>query len=597
MSGVHKLFAEFSKGWLGDLKDRKHTWPEERFQGRILVLLLFLGLVLRIVHWKLTAIMFNDGPTFIGIAKSFHEGRWAEAFAADFHPAYSFFIYLTYFLIPDWELAGVTVSILASTLSVGGVYLFLRHAFGFRLAWMGTLIYAVQPHALRYGADVQSEGLYLLFFLVGVALLWRAFDEERWGFAAWAGVASGLAYLTRPEGLGLVIAGLMIAAMGLARRRWRLGPCVVWCTALSLSALVVMAPYLFLLHAQEGSLTLTKKKSLVRMAHLESVMIPKESKPIRSVKPADKPELTPEQKKARQERMREQRLNKKKVKAKVAIPKPESKPKAPWKHPPEKRAPSSMDRVAENLRFIGMCACDVLHECFSTMRIEIALAMIGILFLGFQPGKRALFHLVFPLLYFPILVSLRADAGYVAGRHVFPGLIFFSGYAALGVPVLGRLLIHPFTRGRQVSEGRLLRASFGLGLAILLCFSLGKQLQPHRENTLAVRRAAEWLQAQELPGGPVFTGRSRVAFYAATPYVPLAAFAPFPKGESDYYVIIREEKTSLFPSIARAIQSNTLDELHCETAGEYRACVYGRARLDDRHGEMKEGGGEQPPSS
>ena len=143
----------------------------------------------------------------------------------------------------------------------------------------------------------------------------------------------------------------------------------------------------------------------------------------------------------------------------------------------------------------------------------------------------------------------------------------------------------------------MIRASLGVGLAILLCFSLGKQLRPHRENTLAELRVAEWLKARELPEGPVFTGRSRVAFYAATPYIPLKAFAPFPKGQSDYYVIIRGGKIPLFPAIERAIREKTLSELHCETEGKYRACVYGRAQLDDIHDELKEGEGEQPPSS
>ncbi len=597
MGGVPELFEEFSKGWLGDLKDREHTWPEARFQGRILALLLLLALVLRILSWKLTAVMFNDGPTFIGIAQSFHEGRWAEAFAADFHPAYSFFVYLTYFLIPNWELAGVTVSILAGTLSVGWLYLFLRHAFGLRLAWIGTLIYAVQPYAVRFSADVQSEGLYLLFFIGGIALLWQAFDEERWGLAAGAGVSSALAYLTRPEGLGIVIVGFMIVAIGLARRQQRLGPSLVGCTVLLLSAFVVMSPYVALLHAQEGSLTLTKKKSLVRLAHIESVKPSGEVDSIRSVDPADKPERTFEQKKKRLESRRERQLRKWKAKYQINIPLQEAKPRAPWKNPPEERAQSFTGRAVESLRFILLGTCDVLHECSSRMRVEIMLAIIGILFLGFQPGKRALFHLAFPLLYFPILLSLRVDSGYVSGRHVFPGMILLSGYAALGVPVLGSLLLHPFFRGRQVSEARMMRMSLGLGLAILLCFSLGKQLRPHRESKLAERQVAEWLQARELPEGPVFTGRSRLAFYAATPYIPLKAFAPFPEGESDYYVIIREGEIALFPTIERAIRENTLGELHCERAGEDRACVYGRTRLDDNHGELKEGEGEQPPSS
>ncbi|MBW2713056.1 MAG: glycosyltransferase family 39 protein, partial [Deltaproteobacteria bacterium] len=409
MEALRKLFTELSNGSLGQLKNRDTAWPEARFQGRILALLLLLALTMRTLHWKMTAVMFNDGPTFIGIAQDFAEGKWAHGLAADFHPAYSFLIYLAHFLIPDWELAGATVSILAGTLSLACLYSFIRHAFGLRQAWIGGLIYAVQPYAVRFSGDVQSEALYLLFLLGAIALLWRALDEDRLGLAVLAGVSSGLAYLTRPEGLGVVVVGFILIAISLVRRKRTFASSLTWCGALLLSALFVMSPYLVALQKQEGSLTLTKKKSLVELAQLEK------RKPVEGVKLQKPPGKTLE-KKARQLRKRERELAQLYWQYELRIPDQETLRRAPWKYSLEARSPDLIGRWGENLRYVRKCAYDVLRESFSTMRVEMALALIGILLLGFKAGPRAGFHLVFPLLYFPILIALRLAAGYVSSR-------------------------------------------------------------------------------------------------------------------------------------------------------------------------------------
>lgn len=596
MEGLRKRFEGLSGSEFQKLIDVRTEWPEARFQGRILGGLLALAFVLRVVHWKLTAVMYNDGPTYIDTAIDFYEGNWAAGFSAVYHPAYSFLIYLMHFLISDWETAGVMVSILAGTLSVACLYTLLRCAFGLRVAWLGALVYAVQPYAVRFSADVQSEGLYFLFFLGAAALLWRGFDEGRMGLVAGAGALSGLAYLTRPEGLGVVVVAFVVAAVLILRRELEIKRGVGICATLVLSAFLVMAPYLHMLWSQEGSISLTRKKSVSGLVNVSNQEAPK----VKNARLELNKEERQEEKAARQKKKREvpmgqriQKQNKIKSKYRVGIPPGRQRARPPWETSLADRSPRGLERLSENLKFLWICVYDMLREGFSTQRIEMAFALIGIFILGGRPGKRGWFLLGFPLVYFSLLLLLRLEAGYVSNRHVYPVLIFLSGYAALGIPSLGRLLLTPFLRDRDWSERKIMRRSLYVGIAILLCFSLGKQLRPYRGTKLAERQVAQWVQEQGWVDPLVFSSRSRVAFYADVAYVPMRALGKIRKGDDNYYVIIQDEARPEFPALEKAIRKNLMIEIHCDTVGENRACVLGRTGADSITGtersDLKEG--------
>ena len=84
----------------------------------------------RIARWAVTAVMFNDGPVFLALAKALAAGDWQAALAHPFHPLYPLSIVAAQAVVPDWETAAVAVSILAGTAAVGCLYAFVRAAFG-----------------------------------------------------------------------------------------------------------------------------------------------------------------------------------------------------------------------------------------------------------------------------------------------------------------------------------------------------------------------------------------------------------------------------------------------------------------------------------
>ena len=145
----------------------------------------------------------------------------------------------------------------ALLLAVGGVLLGMadsilvtRAAMAAVIFWIGALLLAVHPRAVEYSGDVQSDGLYLALFLGAVACLWRALSRGSLPAAAATGGLAGLAYLTRPEGLGLVLVAYGLGALQLVARTWSFSRLTRFGVALGLGLAFTSSPYLLALRAQ-----------------------------------------------------------------------------------------------------------------------------------------------------------------------------------------------------------------------------------------------------------------------------------------------------------------------------------------------------------
>jgi hypothetical protein len=398
------------------------------------------------------------------------------------------------------------------------------------------LALAVHPYAVRFSADVQSDGLYLALFLAAVLALWVALRNREAALAGWAGALSGLAYLTRPEGVGVALLGGFLGGLraldGGARGRW-----AGWLAALGAGCLVVMAPYLISIRVETGHWHLTKKKPLELVSLLDEEGGAAGSSPAGSM---PTPSLL------------------------------ESAPGQPASLPPPPPEASSPARRPVLLRF--------LSTLVSTLRPELlVLLLCGIYISWGRPGWRALFVSAFLGLYLAVLLGLALH-GYVSRRHVLPPLVLTFGYAALGLPVLGETLVSIGGRALRRKVAPPPGLALGVGLVCLLAPSLGKELRPHDHAGLAERRAAEWLRGEGLAPGPVAASKDRVAYYADAPFVPLR---PAPdtglvadlKARGARYLIV-EEDGGEGSRAARRAHEGGLPLLHQLEAGGREAWVY-----------------------
>ncbi len=430
--------------------------------------------------------MFNDGPEFLALTQAFAVGDWARALGHDYHPLYPFATLVVGLVTgatgDGYVSAAIAVSVLSGTVAVGCLYAFLRSAFGLPAAWIGALALAVHPYAVRFSSDVQSDGLYLALFLAAVALAWAALRGRRPALAGWAGALSGLAYLTRPEGVGVALASGAVAGLAALRGEGKRLCWLGWIAALFGGLALVAAPYLVSLRLQTGTWELTRKKSVARFAGFEA-----------PPPAAEAPEVAPAP----------------------------GMPAAGAPGPP----PGEPDAI-RRAGHLGPVSADFLRTLVSGARIEILLLLgLGLFASRGRPGPRAVFVGALVGLYGCVLAALAWRYGYVSHRHVLPPLTLLFGWVGLGVPVAGGALLALAQRLRGAAAAAVPRprVALALGLALLVLPSLGKGLRPTSETGVAERRAAEWLRAQGLPPGAVAADKSRVAYYAGAPHVSLRA--------------------------------------------------------------------------
>ena len=497
---------------------------QPRSHALMVVGLAALAVAVRVVVWLRTGAMMNDGPTFIYVARKFAEGAWSEGFAHAYHPLYPLLMAGVRPWVSDWETAGVVVSIASSALAVAFLYDFLRRAFGGWVPGVGCLLLAVHPYAAPFSADIQSEGVYMALFLGAVALGWRTVESPRLAPALGAGVLSGLAYLTRPEGLGVAVAVAGVLAL-LALRRLRMPSDVARAVgALGLGAALLAVPYMATLGGDDGEVRLTRKKSVVAIATLDS-----------------------------------RRLD--------AVP-------------PGPRSGKRGLRGARLRERVQHSASEVVGVMRHSFRLDHWLiAGLGAVAVGGPAGLRAGFVAALAGLYFVVLIALQATVGYVSMRHALPAALPLLGYVALGVPSLGRVaLFLPRLLVRRGPPSP--RVALMVGLVILVGASAAMATRPQRRDRAAPRAAAEWLATH---GGAkrIAATKERDAYYAQANFTRL----PRPVGRDGVdwierlrgrhvrYAIIDERTARDYPELGGTVLDPRVRVLHTAEAYGHTASV------------------------
>jgi 4-amino-4-deoxy-L-arabinose transferase-like glycosyltransferase len=154
-------------------------------------------------------------------------------------PGYPYFLGAVYALTGDSVTAGRVAQALLGALAVVLTALIALELFGRRAALIAGGLAAIFPPLVMDGMTLFTEPLFVVLVLAAVlaALRWRR--DPRLGWVAAAGVATGLALLTRPNAI-LVLLVLAIAVLDGPWRRlrsWRAPLLLVAC------AVLVVAPW------------------------------------------------------------------------------------------------------------------------------------------------------------------------------------------------------------------------------------------------------------------------------------------------------------------------------------------------------------------
>lgn len=136
-------------------------------------------------------------------------------------------------------------SALMAALSIVPTVLLGRELAGRTVGWLAAAFFLCLPVWLRLTSDGVTEGTFLCFLATGLWLGVRALRKPSALTFAGCGLATGAAYLTRPEGLEIVLAvGAVLVGRQLftaARQPWR--RVAVHAAALVFGVAVLLGPY------------------------------------------------------------------------------------------------------------------------------------------------------------------------------------------------------------------------------------------------------------------------------------------------------------------------------------------------------------------
>ncbi len=158
------------------------------------------------------------------------------------------------------------VALLAGMWMLHPAWLILRRPGDDRIAVAGLGFVAVFTLAVSLSARQLSDTTYAAILLYAIHLLMVGLLERRIVPLAGAGVLTGLAFLTRTEGVLLAVAGSMLLLLGGIVRRlaWRFVG--AGALAILIPTLLLVAPYVALVSRAEGRFTLRRNMGQY-MAH------------------------------------------------------------------------------------------------------------------------------------------------------------------------------------------------------------------------------------------------------------------------------------------------------------------------------------------
>jgi len=239
-------------------------------EKRDLIFLLGFALALRILLYKWTYLIAIDGTGFyLKPAQYFASGQWMDGLGVGYHPLYPILVASFSKVLGDFELSGQMVSVLFGTLTVIPLYYLARGTFGGWSAFISSLFLAILPRHVAHSADFLSDPTYTFFFISAVWLGWEALRGDDWKILFLAGLATGLAYLTRAEGIGVLLTlGPWLLFRRMHSQGWNYRRNGYACFILLFSFLLVASPYILYLRYYTGAWTISRKPAVDRVVVL-----------------------------------------------------------------------------------------------------------------------------------------------------------------------------------------------------------------------------------------------------------------------------------------------------------------------------------------
>ncbi len=424
--------------------------------------LIAAGIVRLIALWQ-TAIIAKDGTVYIQNALHFMRGEFAQGMQT-YPPVYSMLIALTSALTDNAERSAQCVSAILGTLSLVPFYGLTRGLFGRQVALVSALLFTFHPFLAQHSGEAIAEATYIFFFLSTLYVGWQGWDTGRVRYFLAFGLLSALAYLTRPEGIGLIAGlGLWMAAGGWRRRNARGRALCVRFLVVLIPWMILVAPYLLHVRATTGEWRINAKRDMVADSGLSGALQSTSERPAEPYPGFMQPENV-----------------------------------LAW-----------VGRYFKTLFFLVVKFSGVLHPILLVFLLYCATTKA---FFSFHRDGEAF------LLFFAVLYLAALSLLYVSGRHLLQIVPLVLPWVAAGLLACAKRLEWLMPKMNAIGW----RWSAPTLLVVLtLTILLPKTLAPHRADKLSLKEAGQWIGSQREIAPFVLSTDARISFYAQGRHVAL----------------------------------------------------------------------------
>ncbi len=224
------------------------------------ILLLLIGITFGV---RLYAVLMAKGIAYDSVgygfmARDFLRGNFVKGLSPALHPFYPFLISLVSFDSANVEIAGRFVSLFFGTLVLIPVFYLTKEVVNQKAAFFSGLFYSFHPYLTSYSGMLLSEATYWGLLMFSIYCFWTGLKNGKIFRIMISGCFLGLAYLTRPEGIGylFVLVIWVIIYNGLKREWFKK---IVLIGALVLPILILAIPYIIYIHQEAGRWLISKK--------------------------------------------------------------------------------------------------------------------------------------------------------------------------------------------------------------------------------------------------------------------------------------------------------------------------------------------------
>ena len=515
------------------------------FRDKYLWIILIAALVIRLYAGMTTYVISNDSVQYIEQARNFVEGRFSRidyseilGVESSYHPLYPFLIAVLFKCINNYEISAVAISTIMGASLVAVIYVVGKRIFDSRIAFLCAILLSFHPYTSRLSAEILSDSTYFLFFVSAIGLGYIAVNNLKFFYYACTGISSGLAYLTRPEGIGvLVIVGFFTLFWSLSSLRVSL-PRRLCCLGIMLLAFSFLAsPYVIYIKNQTGYWSLTKKKSLPELLGFRNI----------TKKSSLDNEMIAEAK--------DNTINNEALQVKS--------PGKAWRPDYKKHF--------NTLCFMIIKFVSTYHPLLFLFLIIGLIKNKKVPRLG-TPGIYLGFVLAFYLfiLYMLALVFSHGGSYYLSRRHLMPLVIPTMFCSAIGIQMLcnwiERRFVSASTKYKWYLDAKIIVP------IIIISALLPKTLKYHREEKIGLKEAGYWLKENAQEDSSVIMSISpRTAFYADGKHVNLNAgsykelIAHARHLGVGYLEIYKEKITGTCPDFFKSINNEDLELVYQHT--------------------------------